>query len=76
MSDTNDTNLDAPIWGAEKIALAAGLVHPDGTANVDAFYYKTSQGYLAVAKCGGRYVTTLRKIRDGLLNNPNKTDAA
>ena len=76
MHDITDINLDSPIWGAEKIARAAGLVNPDGSPDLDAFYYKASRGYLAVAKCGRMYVTTLRKLRDDLLNNPNKTEAA
>jgi hypothetical protein len=69
MSDIN--NLDAPIWGAAAIALAAGLIRPDGSPDEDAFYYKAARGYLAVEKRGRVYVTTRRKILEGLLNDPD-----
>lgn len=72
----DDTNLDAPIWGAEKIALAAGLIRPDGSPDIDAAYYKLSMGYLPATKRGRMYVSSQRKIRGALLNAPNQHEAA
>ena len=73
MSDIAD--LDVPIWGATQIALAAGLVLPDGTPDLDRAYYKLRRNYLPARKVGREYVTTRRQLLDGLLNNPGKFEA-
>jgi hypothetical protein len=73
---TASDDLDRLIWGAEKIGAAAGLFLPNGSVDLDATYYKLKRGYLPAQKVGRQYVSTSRRIRDGLLNAPDAPEAA
>jgi hypothetical protein len=58
------SDLDALIWGAANIAVAAGIVDAKGKPDLDRAYYKLKNHLLPARKCGREYVSTLREIRN------------
>ena len=63
-------DLDLPIWGAQQIAFAAGLLKPDGSPDERRVFYLLETKAIDGTKVGhakrGRWVSTLRRIRRSL----------
>ena len=63
MPATKTVDLDALIWGAEKIAVAANLVDQRGEPDLNRAYYLLKHKLLPASKAGKTYVSTLRRLR-------------
>jgi hypothetical protein len=61
---TND--LDQPVWGCEKIATIAGVVHEDGTPNTVRCYFMLQTKKIDASKIGtgrrSRWVSSRRRV--------------
>ena len=59
-------DLDLPIWGAQQIALAAGLLKPDGSPDERRAFYLFETKAIDGTKVGhatrGRWVSTRRRV--------------
>jgi hypothetical protein len=59
-----DDDLDRPIYGAEAIGRAAGLLNDDGSTNLRATYDGLEKGYIDANKFGlKKWVSTKRRAR-------------
>jgi hypothetical protein len=67
MSDNNNDQ-DAWIWGAEAIALAAGLILEDGRPDQRSAFYKLEAGLLPAKRIGRRWATTRRLLNSVFAN--------
>ena len=56
-------DIDAPIYGAKAIAVAANVLDEDGEPDIRRAQYLLSQGYLPASKVGRVYVSTVRRLR-------------
>lgn len=68
MQDHTQLNdLDTPIWGAEAIGRAAGVLirkgKNKGKVDLRKTYYYLQRGYIGAEKRGAQYVTTTRRAR-------------
>jgi len=62
MFDFDPNGLDAPIRGAEAIAIALKLYTEDGEPDTRAAYYGLEQGYYDATKRGKLWETTFRRL--------------
>jgi hypothetical protein len=62
---SNKIDLDANIWGAAAIAVAANVVDEQGQPDMDKAYYLLKRKLLPASKVGKVYVSTLRRLRVG-----------
>jgi len=62
MSTTPD-DLDAPLYGAKAIAIAANIRGENGEPDLNRTYYLLEKGYLPAGKIGNIYTSTTRRLR-------------
>jgi hypothetical protein len=62
MPKHTDDDLDRPIWGAQRIGAAAGLVDENGNPDLARVYYLVRVGLLPVRKIGKTLVSTRRQL--------------
>jgi hypothetical protein len=63
MPTSPELDIDRPIWGAKAIALAAGILDEAGEPALSRTYHMLERGHLPVSKVGGRYTSTIRRLR-------------
>jgi hypothetical protein len=62
-TNTLDDDLDTPIYGAEAIARAAGLVDDQGNVNFRRIYYALEHRLIDAGKFGKLWCSTKRRAR-------------
>jgi hypothetical protein len=62
MPDIIRDDLDRPLWGAEQIGRAAGLLNDDGTVDLRKVYYHLENKHLPADKAGKQWISSTRRI--------------
>jgi hypothetical protein len=71
-----EIDLDRPIWGARKIAEAAGLVDDNGEPDERSAYYQLEKGHLPGRKVGRLWTSTIRQLRSIAIKNTDQRGKA
>jgi len=56
-------DLDAPIYGAKAIAIAANIRNENGELDLNKTYYLLAKKLLPASKIGNIYTSTTRRVR-------------
>jgi hypothetical protein len=71
-----DEFLDAPIWGARRIAEVLNLRTPDGEPDERAAFYGLEKGYYDATKVGRLWSSTRRRLLAPHLKGTATADSA